>query len=110
LREVHPIRPDVRGTWVAVQKYGVQIMWTRLVKSARRFGNDVRGGAAMQSALLFGGIGVAMALLLAPQLRDASERYAMDHSMGIDRTMTGSIDRDAQSKRYVIRKSVLDGR
>ena len=62
----------------------------------------------MQSALLFGGIGIAMALLLAPQLRDASERYAVDQSMGIDRTMTGSIGRDVEGKHYVIRKSVLD--
>ncbi|MCC0021157.1 MAG: hypothetical protein H6888_08775 [Nitratireductor sp.] len=83
-------------------------MLSRLVKFACRFRDDARGGAAMQSALLFGGIGIAMALLLAPQLRDASERYAVDQSMGIDRTMTGSIGRDVEGKRYVIRKSVLD--
>jgi hypothetical protein len=69
-----------------------------------RFACDERGGASVQAAMLFGAIGVAMALLAAPLLQGAVERHASSGTFNIDTVTTGSI---APSNRYVIRRSVL---
>jgi hypothetical protein len=71
-----------------------------------RFAGDERGGASVQAAMLFGAIGVAMALLAAPLLQGAVERHASSGSFGLDTVTTGSI---AQANRYVVRRSVLNG-
>ena len=66
---------------------------------------DESGGAAVQSALMFGAIAMALSVLIAPQLKNAVDVYAENRSLGIDRVITGSVDKP---KRYTIRKSVLD--
>jgi Flp pilus assembly pilin Flp len=70
----------------------------------RRFAGDERGGASVQAALLFGAVGVAMALLAAPMLQGAVERHASGDAFSLDSTTTGSI---GQGNRYVVRRSVL---
>jgi len=71
----------------------------------RRFASDQHGGASVQAAMLFGAVGVAMALLAAPLLQGAVERHASGGGFGIDTATTGSI---APANRYVIRRSVLN--
>lgn len=74
---------------------------------ASRFRHDRRGGLPMQMALIFGAVGVAAALLLAPALEETTRQYAADDGFGIDRTVTGSVRR---AERYTIRRSVLSDR
>jgi len=71
----------------------------------RRFIGDESGGASMQAAMLFGAIGVAMALLAAPLLQGAVERQASIRNLSLDKVTTGSI---APASRYIIRRSVLN--
>jgi hypothetical protein len=71
----------------------------------RRFAGDQHGGASVQAAMLFGAIGVAMALLAAPLLHGAVERHASSGAFGIDTATTGSI---APANRYIVRRSVLN--
>lgn len=66
------------------------------------------GSAHQQIALLFGAVGIAMAVLLVPLLNDASQNYAFNKAVGIDRMTTSSIRKSSGPKRRVIRKSVLD--
>ena len=63
------------------------------------------GSAGVRNALMFAGVGVALAILGAPLMQSASDRYASS-GYGIDRMMTGSIDKPA---RYTVRRSVLGG-
>lgn len=63
------------------------------------------GNITVQSALLFGAVALSLSVLAAPLLNDAADRYAENRALGIDRVMTGSIEK---SKTYTVRKSVLD--
>lgn len=58
----------------------------------------------LQIALLFGAIGVAVALLATPALDSAAKRYASSE-YGIDETVTGAIS--GNNNKYIIRRSVL---
>lgn len=75
---------------------------------------DKTGGAALRFSLLFGVAAIALALLVTPQLKKAADNYAENKALGIDRTLTGSVDDDQGQERkprikiYHIRKSVLD--
>jgi hypothetical protein len=66
---------------------------------------DKSGGATVNAAILFGVIALAVAGLATPILRDAAETYAENRALGIDRAVTGNVDK---SKRYIIRRSVID--
>ncbi|MFZ1815184.1 MAG: hypothetical protein WBO55_06615 [Rhizobiaceae bacterium] len=72
---------------------------------ARGFSADKRGGATLQAALLFGAIGLGMAVLAAPLLQGAVDFYAENKALGIDRVITGAVG--SEPNRYTIRKSVL---
>lgn len=74
----------------------------------RRFMNDTHGGATLQTALLFGAVAMALSVLIAPQLKNAADIYAQNKALGIDRVMTGSVEKPDDTKTYTIRKSVLD--
>ncbi len=74
-------------------------------KSLRRnFSKHNGGGASVQAAMLFGAIGMAMAVLAAPMLQGAVDYYADNRAFGLDRVMTGSVEK---GNRYTVRKSVL---
>jgi len=64
-----------------------------------------KGSPGVRNALMFAGAGVALAILGAPLMQGASDRYA-NNGYGIDRVMTGSINKPA---RYTVRRSVLGG-
>ncbi|MBL1404472.1 MAG: hypothetical protein COC17_07690 [Hyphomicrobiales bacterium] len=66
------------------------------------------GSAHQQIAVLFGAVGIAMAVLLVPLLNDASQNYAFNKAVGIDRMTTSSIRKSSTPKRRIVRKSVLD--
>jgi hypothetical protein len=70
------------------------------------FAANRSGTATVQTALLFGGIALAAAVLAAPLLQGAAGYYAQNRAFGIDRVMTGGI---AKGERVTIRKSVLSG-
>lgn len=72
---------------------------------ANRFWTNHGGNITVQSALLFGAIALSLSVLAAPLLNNAANRYAENRALGIDRVMTGSIEK---SKTYTVRKSVLD--
>lgn len=69
------------------------------------FKKDTSGGATLQTAMLFGAVALALSVLAAPQLKSAADTYAENRALGIDRVMTGSVQK---AKEYTIRKSVLD--
>lgn len=75
-----------------------------LFKAAGQFIIRNEGSSSVRNALVFAGAGVALAILGAPLLQNATDRYA-GNGYGIDRVMTGSIDRPA---RYTVRRSVLN--
>lgn len=64
-----------------------------------------KGGASVQAALMFGAVAIALAVLVTPQVEKAADIYAQNRALGIDRVLTGSIEK---SRRYSVRKSVLD--
>lgn len=74
---------------------------------ATRFSNHAGGGASVQAALLFGAVAMALAVLAAPMLQSATAFYAENRAFGIDRVMTGSIEK---GKRHTVRHSVLDAK
>ena len=80
-----------------------KMIWPRHF-AASLWGNR-DGNVTVQSALLFGAIALSLSVLAAPLLNDAANRYAENRALGIDRVMTGSIEK---SKTYTVRKSVLD--
>ena len=73
--------------------------------SAKKFFENTYGGATLQSALLFGAVAMALAVLVTPQLQHAADIYAENKALGIDRVITGSVEK---KRTYTIRKSVLD--
>lgn len=76
-------------------------------KSAgRRMGSDTSGGATVQTALLFGAVGLGMAVLVAPVLQDAAHYYAENRAFGIDRVITGTVG-DPATNKYRVRRSVI---
>lgn len=75
------------------------------IVNANSFVKHTGGGASVQAAMLFGAIGMAMAVLAAPMLQGAVDYYAENRAFGIDRVMTGSVEK---GNRYTVRKSVLD--
>lgn len=66
--------------------------------------SDRRGVMETQTALLFAGISLAVAVLAAPLLQGAVERYAQYRALGVDRVLTGSV---SSGPRLTIRRSVL---
>ena len=80
-----------------------KMIWSRRFVAALWGSRD--GNITVQSALLFGAIALSLSVLAAPLLNDAANRYAENRALGIDRVMTGSIEK---SKTYTVRKSVLD--
>ncbi|MFQ0814256.1 hypothetical protein AVM02_12630 [Brucella anthropi] len=73
------------------------------------------GRGFLRVVLLFGSAAVALALIIVPVLNEQANKIAAQSVLpdGIDRTMTGSIKRDAGSQphapgqTYTVRKSVL---
>ena len=73
------------------------------------------GRGFLRIVLLFGSAAVALALIIVPVLNDQANKVAAQSVLpdGIDRTMTGSIKRDADDQTnsggsaYTVRKSVL---
>ncbi|KAB2784492.1 hypothetical protein F9K97_17975 [Brucella anthropi] len=73
------------------------------------------GRGILRVVLLFGSAVVALALIIVPVLNDQANKVAAQSVLpvGIDRTMTGSIKRDASAQphaagqAYTVRKSVL---
>lgn len=65
-------------------------------------------GSVHQGALLFGAVGVAMAILLAPLLNKATQSYAFNKAVGVDAMTTSSVGKSQGPTRRHIRKSVLD--
>jgi len=58
----------------------------------------------LKTVLLFSSVALALSVLAAPVLQQASEKYAQNKAFGIDHVLTGSVKK---SNRYVVRKSVL---
>ena len=77
---------------------------TSLPLLTRRFLRNEGGNASVQVAMIFGAAGIALALLGAPLMQGAAERFAS--GAYLDRTTTGSI---APASRYTVRRSVLHG-
>ncbi len=72
-----------------------------------RFGKDERGMSAVEMAMMFGVVAIGFALLATPLMEKTGKRLARnDGFLGqeVDNVVTGSISR---SKRYTIRRSVL---
>lgn len=69
------------------------------------FFRSTSGETSVQLATFFGALAILIALVSAPLLDEASRTFAENQSYGIDRTVTGSIER---SNRYTVRRSVLD--
>ncbi len=73
------------------------------------------GRGILRVVLLFGSAVVALALIIVPILNDQANKIAAQSVLpaGVDRTMTGSIKRDASAQphapgqTYTVRKSVL---
>ena len=63
------------------------------------------GESSIQLAAFFGALAVLVALVSTPFLDQASKSYAENKAFGIDQVVTGSVKK---TKRYTIRKSVLD--
>lgn len=77
-------------------------------KKIKEFKNSEYGGASLQGALLFGAIALALTVLLTPQLKKAGDYYAENRGLGIDKVITGAIEKKSTTTRRVVRKSVLD--
>ncbi len=71
-----------------------------------KFFTDNDGNSTVKTALLFGAVAVAISVLAAPALQNATKLYAENRAFGIDQVMTGSVKKP---KRYIVRKSVLSG-
>ncbi|MCB1451712.1 MAG: hypothetical protein KDJ67_16635 [Nitratireductor sp.] len=71
-----------------------------------RFRSDAKGGATVQTALLFGAVALGMAVLAAPMLQDAAHYYAENRALGIDKVITGAVG-DAATNKYRVRRSVM---
>ncbi len=69
-----------------------------------RFLRNECGSASVQVALVFGAAGIALALVGAPLMQGAGNRFASGAS--VDRTTTGAI---TTTNRYTVRRSVLHG-
>lgn len=82
--------------------------FSKTFSNISKFSNDENGGASLQAALLFGAVTLALTVLVTPQLKKAGDYYAENRGMGIDRVITGAIEKNSKSKITVIRKSVLD--
>jgi len=80
----------------------------RVLLKISQFKKDQSGGASMQAALLFGAVTLALTVLVTPQLKKAGDYYAENKSLGIDRVITGAIEKNSKRKITIIRKSVLD--
>ncbi len=76
-----------------------------LAAKADKFKKEDKGGATLQAALLFGGVAMALSVLIAPQLKSAVDTYAENRALGIDKVITGSIK---PTRQITVRKSVLD--
>jgi len=88
------------------RQQGVAVMKKRIW--SRRFAalwENRAGNITVQSALLFGAVALSLSVLAAPLLNEAANRHAENRALGIDRVVTGSIEK---SRTYTIRKSVLD--
>lgn len=68
-----------------------------------RFAGCASGSSSVQSAMLFGAVAMALAVLGAPFLQGAAQYYAQNRALGIDRVMTGSVEKGS----YTVRRSVL---
>ena len=77
----------------------------QILDAVKTFGGDRSGQSTVQMAAFFGALAVVVALVGAPLLDKASKEYADNRAFGIDQVITGSIEK---SKRYTVRKSVLD--
>jgi hypothetical protein len=64
-----------------------------------------RGVMETQTALLFAGVSLAVAVLAAPMLQRAVDGYAQYRALGVDRVLTGSV---SGGPRLTIRRSVLE--
>ena len=71
-----------------------------------RFRSDAKGGATVQTALLFGAVALGMAVLAAPMLQDAAHYYAENRALGIDKVITGAVG-DPGTNKYRVRRSVM---
>lgn len=79
-------------------------------RNLKSFVANKRGEFAMQSALMFGALAVAGALLAAPLLDKASKEFAYYQPLGIDPITTASTGSgNSKPKKYVVRRSVLNG-
>jgi hypothetical protein len=76
----------------------------RLANEAAELASDRRGSATLSTALWFGGVALALAVLTAPLLQGGVEYYAQYRAFGIDQVRTGSV---GDAKRFTYRKSVL---
>lgn len=69
-----------------------------------KFARNTSGNITLKSALLIGAIAMALSVLTAPLLQDATESFTENSAMGIDRVLTGSV---SKTEKYLIRRSVL---
>lgn len=73
-------------------------------KIVSRFSEDSAEGMTLRAVAMFGIAAAVVSVLAASALQDYSEQYAENQSYGVDRVMTGSINK---TKRYTVHKSVL---
>ena len=62
------------------------------------------GETSLRTALLLSGIALLLAVVSAPMLDKASKTYAENRAFGIDRVMTGSVQK---GERKTVRKSIF---
>ncbi len=70
-----------------------------------RFFTCESGETSIQIATFFSALAVLVALVSTPLLNEASRTYAENQRFGVDRTVTGSVEKN---KRYTVRRSILD--
>jgi hypothetical protein len=81
------------------------MLQSKLSNKINDFSKCHTASSTVQTAMLFGAVAMALSVLVAPQLKNAADTYAENRALGLDRVITGSINK---SKQYTIRKSVLD--
>ncbi|WP_454289270.1 hypothetical protein [Rhizobium arsenicireducens] len=80
----------------------------KTVRSRERSSRLSGKTGALNIALLFGMAAIALSLVLTPMLADRTDKRSLAfHPDQVDMMSTGSIGRSDGSKRYTIRRSVL---
>ncbi len=76
-------------------------------KKSLRFIADDRGASPIEIATVFAIAVVGATLVFSPMISSTGEQVALNRTGEIDRVVTGSINRSNTTRRYTMRRSVL---